>query len=249
MFSSWALADGGVNLTMPPPQIMLTLLSSSMISLTWIPRGDYIDHLLRSSIGDKVRYQSGHNLYSQGEIDRRFYILLSGKVHVSNLSSNGHESTFNIMGPGSVLGEAAALMGLPRYSAALVIEPSEFIQLQADRIEEYLRDDPRFGAALIYVVSVKQRQAVARLHQVVFDSPEQRILRLLEQMADSQLDDMEHGKECDLCAHLTHEQIGSLTNLSRVTVTRTLQRLKRDGRVKLVGRALLLMRAPRKCLI
>jgi CRP-like cAMP-binding protein len=212
----------------------------SGVSETWIPRGQYITHLLESGIGEKVRYQPGQYLYSQGEVDRRFYVLLSGKVHVSNLSADGQESTFNIMGPGSVLGEAAALTGLPRYSAALVIEPSELIQLQAGRLEEYVRADPRFAAALIYVLSVKQRLAVARLHQAVFEPPEQRILRLLEQMAESHVGQPGHEDEGELRVHLTHEQIGNLTNLSRVTVTRTLQKLKRDGRVRLVGRAMVL---------
>ena len=39
--------------------------------------------------------------------------------------------------------------------------------------------------------------------------------------------------------NLTHEQIGNLTDLSRVTVTRTLQRLRRSGEIQIVGRAIL----------
>jgi len=90
------------------------------ISETWLPRGEFVTRLLTAGVGQTVRYQTGQYLYQQGDIDQRFYILVRGKVHVSNLSANGHESTFNIMGAGSLIGEAAALTGLPRYSAARV---------------------------------------------------------------------------------------------------------------------------------
>jgi CRP/FNR family cyclic AMP-dependent transcriptional regulator len=211
----------------------------SSVSETWMPRGEFITHLLESGMGERVRFQDGQYLYSQGEIDRRFYVLVSGKVYVSNLSADGHESAFNIMGPGSVIGEAAALTGLPRYSAARVLEASELLQFQAAQLEEYIHRSPRFASALIYVLSLKQRQAVARLHQAVFEAPDLRILRLLEQIAETHADRLDHDNP-QLRVQLTHEQIGSLTNLSRVTVTRSLQKLKRDGRVDLVGRAIVL---------
>lgn len=212
----------------------------STVSETWIPRGEFVTHLLKSGMGETVHFQEGKYLYSQGEIDQRFYVLVSGKVYVSNLSEEGHESTFNIMGPGSVIGEAAAVVGLPRYSAALVLEDSELLQFQASRLEEYIRKSPSFGYALIHVLSLKQRQAVARLHQAVFDAPDQRILRLLEQIAEAHADQFDSNNLQQLQVKLTHEQIGNLTNLSRVTVTRSLQKLKRDGRVDLVRRSIVL---------
>ncbi len=217
------------------------LPARAAVSETWMPRGEFITELLESGMGETVHLREGRYLFSQGEIDQRFYVLVTGKVYVSNLSAEGHESAFNIMGPGSVIGEAAALTGLPRYSAARALEACELLQFHASRLEEYIRRSPRFGAALIYVLSLKQRQVVARLHQAVFDAPDQRILRLLEQIAETHADRLD-SDDSPLRVQLTHEQIGNLTNLSRVTVTRSLQKLKRDGRVDLVGRAIVLSR-------
>jgi len=210
------------------------------ISETWLPRGEFITRLLTAGVGQTVQYQAGQYLYNQGDVDQRFYVLVRGKVHVSNLNADGHESTFNIMGAGSVIGEAAALTGLPRYSAARVLEPSELIQLHVAQLEDYIRQNPRFGVALIYVLGLKQRMVVKRLHQAVFDTPEQRIVRLLEQLADNHADKLSGDGGPLLRVNLTHEQIGNLTDLSRVTVTRTLQKLKRAGRVKLLDHAIVL---------
>ena len=139
------------------------------------------------------------------------------------------------MGPGSVIGEAAALTGLPRYSAARVLEPSELLRVDASRMEEYIAKNPRFAMGLLYVLSLKQRLAVDRLHQAVFETPPQRVLKFLEQMAEVHAPGGETVK-----IDLTHEQIGTLTNLSRVTVTRALQQLRRDGRIQVAGRSVVL---------
>ncbi|MGA0572877.1 Crp/Fnr family transcriptional regulator [Variovorax sp. VNK109] len=211
-------------------------------SETWIPRGEYVAYMLQAGIGEKVHYAAGQFLFTQGEIDRRFYILLSGKVHVFNLSDNGHESMFNIMGPGSVIGEAAALTALPRYSAARVIESADLLQLNVAHMEEYISQNPRFAMSLLYVLSLKQRLAVDRLHQAVYEAPDQRILRFLEQMAQTHSEEVSTFND-HVRVHLTHEQIGNMTNLSRVTVTRTLQKLKRAGSIDLVGRTILLRRS------
>jgi len=103
-----------------------------------------------------------------------------------------------------------------------------------------VREHPRFAVALLYVLGLKQRMVVDRLHQAVFDAPEARILRLLEQLAESHADKLAGGDAAQLRVNLTHEQIGNLTNLSRVTVTRTLQKLKRDGQINLRDHAIVL---------
>ncbi|MGE4240555.1 Crp/Fnr family transcriptional regulator [Ramlibacter sp.] len=209
--------------------------ASPSVSETWMPRGEYVSHMLASGIGERVAYEPGEYLYSQGDVDHFFYVLISGKVHVYNLSNEGHESSFHIAGPGSVIGEAAALTHLPRYSAARVLESSELIRLDTLRMEEYVAKDPRFAVGLMVLLSLKQRLAVDRLHQAVFESPTQRVMKFLDQMAQV------HASEgAAVKVDLTHEQIGTLTNLSRVTVTRALQRLKKDGRIDVVGRSIVL---------
>ena len=85
-----------------------------------------------------------------------------------------------------------------------------------------MRQDPDFALALIYLLSVKQRQMVARLRQATFDSPEQRVIRFLDQFRQTHQDACAEG--APITVNLTHEQIGSLVDLSRVTVTRVLNR-------------------------
>jgi CRP/FNR family cyclic AMP-dependent transcriptional regulator len=213
--------------------------ADAAVSETWMPRGEYVERMLAAGIGERVSYEAGEYLYQQGAIDRYFYVLLSGRVHVYNVSGDGHESSFHILGPGCVTGEAAALTGLPRYSAARVLEASELLRVDTARIEEYIARSPQFAVGLLFNVCVKQRLAVDRLHQAVFEHPPQRVLKFLEQTAQA------HAPAGGTVRiDLTHEQIGTLTNLSRVTVTRALQQLRREGHIRVAGRAIVLTSRP-----
>ena len=92
---------------------------------TWLPQGEQAAYLRSlSHLGQPVTLPSGASLFNQGQVDDLFYVIVTGKVHVHMLSEDGHESILNIMGPGSLIGEAAAFLKQPRYSSARAIEDS-----------------------------------------------------------------------------------------------------------------------------
>ena len=165
-------------------------------------------------------------------------MIVTGKVHVHMLSEDGHESILNIMGPGSLIGEAAAFLKQPRYSSARAIETAPCCASRPDASPTWCGRTLISRWPLIYLLSVKQRQMVARLRQATFDSPEQRVIRFLDQFRQTHQDACAEG--APITVNLTHEQIGSLVDLSRVTVTRVLNRLKRDGLLDLDGKKIML---------
>src|SRR5262245_17217936 len=97
---------------------MVAAQISTGTSETWMPHGEHNARLMNTALGERVTFRKGQYLFKQGGVDGLFYVLQSGKIHVYTLSNDGHESILNIMGPGSLIGEAAALSGEPRYSTA-----------------------------------------------------------------------------------------------------------------------------------
>ncbi len=207
---------------------------------TWLPQGEQAAYLRSlTHMGQSFLLPCGASLFTQGQIENDFYVILSGKVQVHMLSEDGHESILNIMGPGSLIGEAAAFLQQPRYANARAIEDSTLLRFATDRIPELVRADPNFALALLYLLSVKQRQMVSRLRQAIFDPPEQRVLQFLEQFRRTHADSAQ--PDAPITVNLTHEQIGNLTDLSRVTVTRVLSKLKRAGMIDFTGKKILLL--------
>lgn len=207
---------------------------------TWLPQGEESSYLKSlTHLGVSVDLSRGESLFDQGQVDDAFFVLLAGKMHVAMLSEEGHESILNIMGPGSVIGEAAAFLRQPRFSLARAIEPSTLLRFQVSQVRDLVTRDPNFAMALLYLLSIKQRQMVARLRQAIFDPPEARVLQFLDQFRVTHQNPS--AAERAVTVNLTHEQIGNLTGLSRVTVTRILNKLRREGLLEFSGKRILLL--------
>jgi len=208
---------------------MNAIQSRKTPSETWSPSGDRLVDLMSTTMGERIRVARGHRLFSQGDVDPRFYVVLSGKVKIYSVSAHGHELLFDIHGAGGVLGESSALLGLPRHSNARMIEDSDLLMLHADQMEHYVVREPKLAMGLIHALGANQRRLIERLEHSIFATPEERILGVLSQRSDLHPREVENDPVVRV--NLTREQIGNLTGLSRVTVTRALMRLKRQGAI------------------
>ena len=173
------------------------------------------------------RFAKGEQLYRQDEVNTCFYFVKSGLVQVSIFRRDGTEVVLENMGPNALCGEGAAFDGLPRFSTAVAVEATEALEFDIARLESLMREDPEFALALLRLTSLKQRILALRLEHLVSNDPEERILELLGRLSKMFAVDHERGRK--ILTHLTHEQIASMTGTSRVTVTRTLGRLRDKG--------------------
>lgn len=177
--------------------------------------------------GERKTFRPFEQVYAQGETSSKFYFVVSGLVQVSIIRADGVEILLEMMGPNTICGESAAFDGLPRYSCAIAVETSEAIEFDATRLLPALRSDPTLALALLNATSLKQRALALRLDNLGSRDPEERVLELLGRL--SKMFAAEHPNGRILLSRLTHEQIAAMTGTTRVTVTRTLGRLRKRG--------------------
>lgn len=178
--------------------------------------------------GRRRRFLKNEAVYEQGIVSSKFFYIEKGLVQVSIIRSDGTEMLLEFMGPHTIIGEGAAFDGLPRFSSAFAVEDTEVIEFDADRLGEVFRANPQFASALLRVTSLKQRILAIRLEHLVSREPDERIMELFRRLASMFGTEHEDGRV--LVTKLTHEEIAAMTGTSRVTVTRTIQRLK-DQRI------------------
>jgi len=194
---------------------------------TWFLEYPLAGPLIRATpFGQRRVFEKGAYLYRQGEVDSHFYFLLSGRVQVSVVSSEGNEFILEIMGRWAVCGEAAAFDGGPRFSATYAAEKVEAIEFDANNLGEAFRQDPEFALALLRIAGIKQRVVAVRVERLASQAPEGRLAELLRRLADLYGEEGPAGTRIKI--RLTHEQIASMTGTSRVTVTRTLKRWRKE---------------------
>lgn len=200
---------------------------------TWRMERQLVDLLTeRAAYGRRRSFRKNEVLYEQGEISTRFYFVLKGLVQISIFRADGCEVVLELMGPNTICGEGSAFDGLPRFSSAAAVEATEAIEFDTAKLTEAFREHPEFAASLLRVTSLKQRVLAIRLKHLASREPQDRIMELLTRLEE--MFAVDHAKGRMLVTHVTHEQIATMTGTSRVTVTRTLQRLREQSRIAIV---------------
>ncbi|HLU80180.1 MAG TPA: Crp/Fnr family transcriptional regulator [Burkholderiaceae bacterium] len=195
---------------------------------TWYLEEAMAGPLIRlAHLGQRRVYKKGEFLYHQEEVSSHFFFILSGRVQVSIFREDGGEFVLEVMGRWALCGEADAFEQAPRFSAAVAAEETEVIVFDAAAMEHVFASHPELAVALLRIASLKQRVLGRRLHHLASPKPEKRIFELLSRLAE--LYGVEQDGAIVIGITLTHEQISAMTGASRVTVTRTLTRLREEG--------------------
>lgn len=172
--------------------------------------------------GQPAVYECGRMIYWQEEEASCFYYLKSGRVQIFLSSENGSEKTLTILGPGSLLGEAAFFDGLPRVSSARTLARSEIVSVHREQLTSYFREDPHLAMEMLRYLARTIRMLSDQVDNMTFLQADRRIARLLTAMAE----------ESGICIRCTHEEIGNRVGVSRVTVSKILSQFSRQGWIK-----------------
>lgn len=138
------------------------------------------------------------------------------------------------MGPGALIGEGSAMSGRPRASTAICLDPSEIIEFNYPELKKLFTQHIELATALLEVTAIKQWVLGMRIQFLATPRPDLRIFELLSRLAA--LYGVQDSNGIHIQTPLTHELIASLTGTSRVTVTRTLAKLKSEGSIRNEGR-------------
>lgn len=166
-------------------------------------------------------------LYRQGEPAPCCYYVHSGRIKAVILRPDGTEKILEVLGPGSLLGEAAAFDGLPHYSTCIALDPAAVVAFPAAVLLERMQADAEVARHLMRVLARKQRVLARQVEDLTFRSTAARIARLLGRLLDDYGVPAAGGRLIAL--RLTHEQLAGITGTTRVSVTRALSRLRQQG--------------------
>jgi SulP family sulfate permease len=98
----------------------------------------------------------------QGDKSRDLFLIQEGRISALLKAQNGDVIRLRTMGPGSVVGELAMYLGLPR-TASLIAETNSVVwRLSLDTLAAMERDDPRSASALHEILA---RMLAGRLTQ------------------------------------------------------------------------------------
>lgn len=193
-------------------------------------------HLAR---GTRHTLPAGAALVVPGEPCPAFAYIEAGLIQSTLLRGDGEHVIIERIGPGAICGEGPSLHGLPPAVEMVALEATRVVLFDRALTEQLFRDDPAFALAIARVLSVKYHSLLARFGALTDRRPAERLIELLARLG-------RHGGEAHrrgrlILTRLTHDDMAAMTGLSRVTVTRSIASLRRDGRLDVVSGHYLLL--------
>ena len=163
---------------------------------------------------------AGQTLFLQGDPGDSLYLVETGLVEVSVLSEAGRKLTLDLLGPGAILGEIALFDPGPRTATATALGPVRLQTVSRSDLRSGLARDPDVAMALLALAGQRMRAMTQDHSEHVFRPLPARLARRLRHVAE---------RDPQGLIRLTQGQLADFVGGTRETVSKTLNRWKRDG--------------------
>lgn len=181
-----------------------------------------------------ARYEPEKLIIMEEDGGGTVYFIVEGWVKIRTHNREGREITLNILGPGEIFGEMAALAASARSCDVLSVTPVVLGSLSARDFMNVVQTEPLMGLRLSQLMARRLRQLNRRLRVRESDSVA-RVVDVLLFLAEGQGRTSAQGIEIP---NLPHRELGSLSGLTRETVTRVLRKLEQEGVIeRLTGKS------------
>ena len=105
--------------------------------------------------GERRPVQAGEVLYAQGGRAAEFFVILSGKVAVTE-GTEGDTKVVRVHGPRRFLGELGLLEGQPSFVGAVAAEPGEVLAIPVSVVRRLVLGDPVLGDLILRAYLVRR---------------------------------------------------------------------------------------------
>lgn len=199
--------------------------------------GEALSHF--NSLGVPADTPSGAKLYREGESGNAVYVVCSGQVKLSCTSKEGKTLILKIAMPGDVLGLSAAITGSPYEVTAEAIETTQIKAITRKDFLDFLQKHGEASLNSARLLSNEYKDAFVEARRLALStSVSGRLASVFLEWGRAAA----CGKpEMKFNMRLTHEELADMIGTSRETVTRALNRFRKDRLIEIHGVSVLIL--------
>ncbi|MFC5749506.1 Crp/Fnr family transcriptional regulator [Actinomadura rugatobispora] len=138
----------------------------------------------RADLQSRGRFRDlerGAVLFREGEWSTWVAVLFAGRVKAYSDREHGGEALLDVRGPGALLGEVAAIDGLPRSATVATLEPARVLALTEEEFMSFLGAHGRVSILIMKMLCRRWRDADRRRVEFgMFDATGRVAQRLVE---------------------------------------------------------------------
>ncbi len=183
------------------------------------------DHHLQSlaTRGHTRTYQTGVQLFEEGQSANAFYIVMSGEVHLYRWSPEGEAKVFQVLVPGDMVAEAAMFMRPAKYPMNARIEKkSKLYSIARGDLLALCEQSNELLMELLSAMSNKLNYVMNRIDQLTMKNAGQRLVSYLLDLHQQQ-----HTNWLDL--PVSYGILASQLAITPETLSRLLQKFRQKG--------------------
>jgi CRP/FNR family transcriptional regulator, cyclic AMP receptor protein len=193
------------------------------------------------AIAPEISRSRGETLFVEGEASKCVFVICSGRIKLSVSSREGKTAILRIAGPGEILGLSSAMSGTPHETSA---EAVELCRMKAIRVNDFMRFLQEYPEASAEATTCLLRDYRVVLNNVcrlaLPNTVAGRLASLLLEWLDAR--HATTGNERRFIVALTQEEIASMTNTSRETVSRVLHQFQEEKLISIKGASVTILR-------
>ena len=203
-------------------------------------KGETLSEFL--AIAPEVSHSRSETLFVEGETPKYVFLICSGRVKLTVTSREGRTAILRIAGAGEILGLSPAMSGTPHETTA---EAVELCRVKAIRVSEFLNFLQKYPEA-----SREATRCLLHDYRVVLNNvcrlalPNTvagRLATLLLEWLDCHHTCSSSTNDRRFIVALTQEEIASMANTSRETVSRVLNQFQQDKLISIKGAAVTIL--------
>jgi CRP-like cAMP-binding protein len=179
-----------------------------------------------------VNLTRGEQLFMQGELAERFYLVTSGKLKLFRMLPDGTEKIIELMSENQTFAEALIFQDQGKYPVtAEAVEASTLFSFSNSDYKNLVKNDSNLAIELLGDLSLRLHRRIGEIEMLSLKNSTIRVVRyflaLLEQQGDGKL-----SLELPVAKRLIAAQLV----IQPETLSRIFNRMKEDGIVEMDGR-------------
>jgi CRP/FNR family transcriptional regulator len=177
-------------------------------------------------------FKKGQTILREQNTNKFMYIIIQGKVKISQTSEDGRERILSLHNTGEFFGEIALIDGATTPATVSALESSMVAIISRNDFYALLHTQAKVLDNLLHLLCGRLRESWKKIRMLTFHNASDRIKMLLMLLAETQGEKTDCGTVLNI--KLIHQDIADMTGLTRETVTRVLDRFTKSGEITIL---------------
>ena len=194
---------------------------------------DQLEAIKKIAIEKQVN--RGEIIVSEGDEGKGFFVIVTGRVKVFKVSTEGKEQILHIFGPGQPFGEVPVFEGQRFPANAQAIDRSQVLFFPRAAIVGLIAANPSLALNMLAIMSKKLRQFAVQIENLSLKEMPARLASYLIFLASEQ------GQDEVVTLNISKGQLASILGTIPETLSRIFAKLSDNNLIRVEGKKITLL--------